>query len=67
MIARQPRLLRAVIVLTGLGVLLTLIMLIRVTGLTLALFMFVAQPLLLVAVVLLAWRVVRDLRRSGLV
>jgi hypothetical protein len=51
---------------TTVGVLISLGLLVRETPYTLALFMFAGQPLLAIGFSLFAWRVVRDLRRTGL-
>lgn len=48
------------------GILICLALLVRETPYTVTAFMFLGQPLLVVAFVLLAWRVVRDLRGRGL-
>ena len=64
---RVPRLLWSVVWTTLAGVLVCLALLIRQTPYTLTAFMFLGQPLLVAAVALFAWRVLRDLRRRGLV
>lgn len=48
------------------GILVCLALLVRQTPHTLTAFMFLGQPLLAVAVALFGWRVLRDLRRGGL-
>ena len=60
------RLLRAAIVLTAVFTLLALAMLIRNTPIGFALFMFLGQPLFVVALVLLVGAIVADLRTRQL-
>lgn len=60
------RALRLAIIATALGVLVSLMLLVQQTPYTLAAFMFVGQPLLVLGGILFAWHVVRDLRRAGL-
>ncbi len=56
---------KVAIVAAALGILVSLALLIRETPYTLVAFMFVAQPLLVLAFLLLAVEVFRDLRRGG--
>ncbi len=58
-------LLRAAIVCTAVGTLITMALLLRETPYTLTAFMFLAQPLLVVGAVLFGVHVLRDLRRTG--
>ena len=62
----RVRLLRAAIVLTALFTVLALAMLIRSTPVGFALFMFLGQPLFVVALVLLVGAVLADLRTKQL-
>ena len=64
---RSPRrfALRAAIVAAAAGILVSLALLVRETPYTLVAFMFVAQPLLVVAFLLLAFEVFQDLRSRG--
>jgi hypothetical protein len=62
----RVRLLRAAIVLTGLFTALALAMLIRSTPVGFALFMFLGQPLFVVALFLLVGAVLADLRAKQL-
>lgn len=62
----MPRLLWGVVWTTLAGVLVCLALLMRQTPYTLTAFMFLGQPLLIVAATLFGWRVVRDLKRRGL-
>jgi hypothetical protein len=64
--AQVPRLVRLAMILAGLGSLLSLLLFLRAGPYTLVMFMFLAQPLLLLAVVLFALQVFRDLRRERL-
>lgn len=64
---RVPRVLWGVVWTTLAGILACLALLIRQTPYTLTVFMFLGQPLLVVAVMLFGWRVLRDLRGRGLV
>lgn len=57
--------LRAAVALTALGILISLALLVKETPYTLVAFMFGAQPLFLVAVLLLVIHVLRDLRSRG--
>lgn len=57
--------LRAAIALTALGILISLALLVKETPYTLVAFMFVAQALFLMAVLLLVIHVLRDLRSRG--
>jgi hypothetical protein len=59
-------LLRVAIAAAAGGILICLWLLIGETPYTLVAFMFLAQPLLLVALVVFGWNVVLDLRRKGL-
>ena len=59
---RVPALLRLSMALAGLGALTSLLLF----PYTLVIFMFLAQPLLLLAVALFAWQVFSDLRRERL-
>jgi hypothetical protein len=52
---------------TALGLLLSLLLLARETPYTLTAFMFLAQPLILVGMVLFVSWVISDLRRRGLI
>ena len=61
----RNRILRVAIATAALGVLISLALLIRETPYTLVAFMFLAQPLLLLAFLLLGVQVVRDLRTRG--
>ncbi|HSD31032.1 MAG TPA: hypothetical protein VLB49_03920 [Gemmatimonadales bacterium] len=63
----MPRTLWGVLWTTFAGVLACLALLIRQTPYTLTAFMFLGQPLLVVAVALFGWRVLQDPRRRGLV
>jgi hypothetical protein len=58
-------LLRAAIACAALGILVSLSLLVRETPYTLVAFMFVGQPLILVAFLLLSVSVLRDLRGRG--
>lgn len=60
------RLLQWAMALTIAGLLVVLALLVRETPWTLTAFMFLGQPLLALGFVLFVWRVVRDLRRTGL-
>ena len=64
--ARIPRLLKLSMVLAGVGAFLSLALFLHAGPYTLVFFMFLAQPLLLLAVALFAWQVVGDLRRERL-
>jgi cation transporter-like permease len=64
--AKVPFVLRLSIVLGGLGALLSLALFLHAGPYTLVAFMFLAQPLLGLAVVLFAIQVFRDLRRERL-
>jgi hypothetical protein len=64
--ARGLPILRVAIALTAAGVLITLALLIRETPWTLSAFMFIAQPLMVIAFLVFVWEVIRDLRRTGL-
>jgi hypothetical protein len=57
--------LRAAIVAAAAGILVSLALLLRETPYTLVAFMFVGQPLLVVAFLLLAFEVFQDLRNRG--
>ena len=64
---RGPRriALRAAIVAAALGILVSLALLLRETPYTLVAFMFVGQPLLVIAFLLLALEAFQDLRSRG--
>ena len=64
--APVPPLLRLSMVFAGLGALLSLALFLHAGPYTLVFFMFVAQPLLLLAVALFAVQVFKDLRRERL-
>jgi cation transporter-like permease len=64
--APVPRLLRLSMTLAALGALVSLALFLRAGPYTLVAFMFLAQPLLGLAVVLFAVQVFHDLRREGL-
>ena len=64
--ARPPLLLRLAMALAALGALLALLLFIHAGPYTLVAFMFLAQPLLGLAVLLFAAQVFRDLRRERL-
>ena len=64
--ARAPLLLRLSMALAAPGALLSLALFLHAGPYTLVLFMFVAQPLLLLAVALFATQVFKDLRRERL-
>ena len=64
--ARAPFLLRLSMVLAALGALFSLALFLHAGPYTLVFFMFVAQPLLLLAVALFAVQVFKDLRRERL-
>lgn len=64
--APVPSLLRLSMALAVLGALLSLALFLHAGPYTLVVFMFLAQPLLLLAVVLFAVQVVKDLRRERL-
>jgi hypothetical protein len=64
--ARVPRLLRASMAMAALGALIALALFVHASPYTLVLFMFVAQPLLLLAVASFALQVFNDLRRERL-
>jgi hypothetical protein len=64
--ARAPLLLRLSMVLAAAGALLSLALFLHAGPYTLVLFMFVAQPLLLLAVALFTIQVFKDLRRERL-
>jgi cation transporter-like permease len=64
--ARVPFLLRLSMVMAALGALLSLALFLHAGPYTLVLFMFLAQPLLLLAVALFAVQVFKDLRRERL-
>ena len=57
--------LRAAIALTALGILISLALLLKETPYTLVAFMFVAQPLFLIAFLFLTIHVIRELRARG--
>jgi hypothetical protein len=61
-----PSLLRLSMALAALGALLSLLLFLNAGPYTLVVFMFLAQPLLLLAVALFALQVVKDLRRERL-
>jgi hypothetical protein len=63
---RVPRLLRLSMALAALGALLSLVLFLHAGPYTLVIFMFLAQPLLLLAVALFALQVFNDLRRERL-
>ena len=63
---RMPFLLRVAMAFAALGALLSLALFLHAGPYTLVLFMFLAQPLLLLAVGLFAAQVFRDLRRERL-
>ena len=63
---RVPRLLRLSMALATLGALLSLALFLHAGPYTLVVFMFLAQPLLLLAVALFALQVFNDLRRERL-
>ena len=63
---RVPALLRLSMVLAALGALLSLLLFLHAGPYTLVIFMFLAQPLLLLAVALFALQVFNDLRRERL-
>ena len=62
----MPPLLRLAMALAALGALFSLALFLHAGPYTLVFFMFLAQPLLLVAVALFAVQVFRDLRRERL-
>ena len=64
--ARAPFLLRLSMALAALGALLSLALFLHAGPYTLVVFMFLAQPLLLLAVALFAVQVLKDLRRERL-
>ena len=64
--ARVPSLLRLSMALAALGAVTSLALFLHAGPYTLVLFMFVAQPLLLLAVALFAVQVFKDLRRERL-
>ena len=64
--ARVPLVLRVAMALAALGALLSLTLFLHAGPYTLVLFMFLAQPLLLLAVALFAVQVFQDLRRERL-
>jgi cation transporter-like permease len=64
--ARVPVLLRTAMVFAALGALLSLALFLRAGPYTLVAFMFLAQPLLGLAVALFAVQVFKDLRRERL-
>jgi hypothetical protein len=64
--ARVPSLLRLSMVLAALGALFSLALFMHAGPYTLVFFMFLAQPLLLLAVALFAVQVLKDLRRERL-
>jgi cation transporter-like permease len=64
--ARVPFLLRLSIVFAALGALFSLALFLHAGPYTLVFFMFLAQPLLLLAVALFAVQVFKDLRRERL-
>ena len=64
--ARIPSLLRLSVVLGALGALFSLALFLHAGPYTLVFFMFLAQPLLLLAVALFAVQVFKDLRRERL-
>lgn len=59
------RVLRLALMCTGVAVLICLALFVHAVWYTFVLFMLVAQPLLVLATVLFAWTVLRDLRRKG--
>jgi hypothetical protein len=61
-----PSLLRLSMALSALGALLSLVLFLHAGPYTLVVFMFLAQPLLLLAVALFAVQVFKDLRRERL-
>ena len=63
---RAPLLLQLSMALAALGSLLSLVLFLHAGPYTLVIFMFLAQPLLLLAVVLFAVQVLKDLRRERL-
>lgn len=64
--ARVPAMLRLAMALAALGALLSLALFLNAGPYTLVAFMFLAQPLLLLAVALFAVQVFKDLRRERL-
>ena len=64
--APSPLLLRLSMALAALGALLSLALFLHAGPYTLVVFMFLAQPLLLLAVVLFAIQLLKDLRRERL-
>jgi hypothetical protein len=63
-VAHSSGRLRVAILAAGAGLLFCLALLVRETPYTLVAFMFLGQPLLVVAVLIFGWEVVRDLRRT---
>jgi len=61
----RTRILRLALLATTLGIVLSLSLLLKETPYTLVVFMFLGQPLLVLALLLLAVEVVRDLRARG--